>query len=74
MLHENSVLDKIVYDPSTNNLLSARLRLYSNSTDAQAARNAGDNADDSTHIAQYSVVAQYNGDNMVNYMVLKEFP
>lgn len=74
MLHENSVLDKIVYDPSTNNLLSARFRLYANSSDAQVARNAGDNSTDSTHIAQYSIIAQYNGDNMVNYMVLKEFP
>lgn len=74
MLHENSVLDKVQYDPATNNLISARFRLYANATDAQAARNAGDLADDELRIAQYSIVSQYSGDNMLNYLVVKEYP
>jgi hypothetical protein len=75
MLHENSVLDTCTYDQTTNNLTSARLRLYDSSTAAQNARNAGDGTEYLTGmIARYSIVCQYSGDNMTSYLVVREFP
>jgi hypothetical protein len=75
MLHENAVLDRCTYNQTTNNLLSARLRLYDSSANAQAAKAAGDGSDYLTGmIGQYSIVAEYTGDNMTNYLVAREFP
>jgi hypothetical protein len=75
MLHENSVLDKIRYDGTTNNLKTARLRTYANSDAAAAAKQAGDNLDYETDmVGQYSIVCEYSGDNMTSYLVVKEFP
>jgi hypothetical protein len=75
MLHENSVLDLCSYDPLTNNLLAARLRTYSTKADSIAAKALGDGTTyDTNKIGQYSIVAEYNGDNMTNYMIVREYP
>jgi hypothetical protein len=75
MLHENGVLDRCQYHPTTNNLLSARLRIYDTAAGASAAKAAGDGVDYLTGmIGQYSIVAEYSGDNMTNYLVVREFP
>jgi hypothetical protein len=75
MLHENAVLDKCIYDISTNKLSSARLRMYDSSTNAQAAKALGDGTTYTTGmIGQHSIVAEYSGSNMSNYMVVRELP
>jgi hypothetical protein len=75
MLHENAVLDKCIYDGTTNNLRSARLRMYDSSAHAQAAKALGDGTTYTTGmLGQHSIVAEYLGGNMSNYMVVREIP
>ncbi len=68
LLHENSVLDLTSFDIN-NNLLSARLRLYSSAANAIAAQAASPGAYATGQIAQYAIAATYTGKNLQTYLV-----
>jgi len=75
MLHENAVLDNCVYDLTTNNLRSARLRIYNSAANAVAAKALGTGTTyDTGKIGQHSIVAEYSGGSMTQYLVVREVP
>lgn len=75
LLHENAVLDKTTYESGTNNLLTGRIRIYDTEANATMARNQSElnNEYDTGKLAQYAIVGRYLGDNMVNYLTVKQW-
>lgn len=74
MLHENSVLDKTTFDPATNNLTSARFRIYTTRESAVEARRLSPSDYDTDKMAEYALTADYLGSNLMRYLVSKEWP
>lgn len=64
LMHENSVMDQTTFDPS-NNLTSARLRLYNTKANAVAAGATG-------LLYTYTITASYTGENVQTYTVVRE--
>jgi hypothetical protein len=74
LLHENSVLDRPTYESGTNNLKTARIRVYDSAANATTARNlsaAGTYTYDTGKLAEYAIAGDYTGDNMVRYLTTK---
>jgi hypothetical protein len=74
MLHQNSVVDDTIYD-ANNNLLQARMRLYNNKTNADAASAASQQDPpaeyDTGKVGTYSISCSYIGTNLATYEVAK---
>lgn len=71
MLHENSVMDQTSFTPE-NNLLTGRLRIYTSKANADAAWAVSPAIYDTGKIAEYAIVATYNGTNLKTYKVSRE--
>lgn len=68
--HENTVVDKQTFDGS-NNLLTARIRTYTNAVDAAAAYAISPTNYTTNLLFEYSVVASYSAGLLSNYAIYR---